>query len=133
MTFLRTAAGAAMALAITVHPLASPAQAAATDYRFEVVQVQPAGRNLTDVTVKLARVADGRPVVGAVIFRTRVDMGPAGMREMTGKVAPQPADPAGTYRFRTETGMAGTWALTLSAKVQGEADTVSGTVTFDAK
>ena len=46
---------------------------------------------------------------------------------------PQPADPSGLYHFRTETGMAGKWALTLGAKVQGETDTVRGTVIYDSK
>jgi hypothetical protein len=36
------------------------------------------------------------------------------------------------YRFAIETGMAGNWALNLGAKVQGEAGTVRGAVTFTA-
>jgi hypothetical protein len=59
-------------------------------------------------------------------------MGPSGMAEMPGKVAPQAADPAGTYLFQTENGMAGKWALTLAAKVQGETETVKGAVTYTA-
>jgi hypothetical protein len=129
----RYAAGSALASAVTMLLLAMPANAAGKDYKFEVVKAQPAGKNLTDVTIKLTHSPDGKPVPGAVVFQTKVDMGPSGMAEMTGKVTPQPADAAGLYHFRTETGMAGTWALTLSAKVQGESDTVRGTVTFDAK
>lgn len=113
--------------------LPAPAHAAASDYRFEIVKADPAGKNLTDVTVRLLHKPDGKPVPGAIIFQTKVDMGPSGMGEMTGKVTPQPADPTGLYRFRTETGMGGSWVLTLSAKVQGEAETVRGTVNFDAK
>jgi hypothetical protein len=133
MTLLRFSAGALLAPVVTMLLIATPARAAGKDYRFDVVQAQPAGKNLTDVTVKLTHIADGKAVPGAVIFQTKVDMGPSGMGEMTGKVKPQTPDPAGLYHFRTETGMAGTWALTLAAKVQGEADTVRGTVTFDAK
>jgi hypothetical protein len=133
MIMFRFAAGAALASLVTMLPLASPAFAAAKDYRFELVETKPSGKNLTDVAVKLTHIADGKPVPGAVIFQTKVDMGPSGMGEMTGKVTPQKADPAGLYHFRTETGMAGTWALSLSAKVQGEPDTVRGTVNFDAK
>jgi hypothetical protein len=133
MTRFRFAAGAATASLVTMLLLVVPAQAAGQDYRFDVVQVQPAGKDLTDVTVKLTHVPDGKAVVGAVIFQTRVDMAPSGMGEMAGKVTPQNADPAGLYQFRTETGMAGKWALTLTAKVQGERDTVRGTVAFDAK
>jgi YtkA-like len=131
MINFRFAASAALASVMTLLLLSAPAHAAGKDYRFELVQAQPAGKNLTNVTVKLTHVSNGNPVIGAVIFQTKVDMGPSGMGEMTGKVTPQPADPTGLYHFRTETGMAGTWALTLTAKVQGE--TVRGTVNFDAK
>jgi hypothetical protein len=133
MTLLRFSAVALLAPAATMLLVGEPVRAAGKDYRFDVVQAQPAGKNLTDVTVKLTHIPDGKVVPGAVIFQTKVDMGPSGMGEMTGKVTPQTPDPAGQYRFRAETGMAGTWALTLAAKVQGEADTVRGTVTFDAK
>ena len=130
---MRFAAGAAMASVVTTFLPAAPAHAAGQDYRFEVVQAQPAGKNLTDVTVKLAHAPDGKPVTGAVILQTKLYMGSEGMGGMTGKVTPQAADLPGLYRFHTETEMAGTWALSLTAKVQGEADTVHGTVTFDAK
>jgi hypothetical protein len=110
MTCFRFAAGTATASLVTMLLLVVPAQAAGQDYRFDVVQVQPAGKDLTDVTVKLTHVPDGKAVVGAAIFQTRVDMAPSGMGEMAGK-----------------------WALTLTAKVQGERDTVRGTVAFDAK
>jgi hypothetical protein len=133
MTNSRFIAGAALASVMTMFLLTGPAHTAAQDYRFEVVRARPAGKNLTDVAIKLTHIPDGKPVTGAVIFQTKADMAPAGMGEMTGKVTPHPADPAGLYHFRTETDMAGTWALTLAAKVQGEADTVRGTVKFDAK
>jgi hypothetical protein len=111
---------------------ASYGLAASNDYRFELVQAQPAGAGKTAVTVRLVHVPDSKPVAGAVLFETRSDMGPSGMGEMPGKVSPLPADKPGLYRFQIETGMAGKWALNLGAKVQGEADTVRGTVTFDA-
>jgi hypothetical protein len=111
---------------------ASYGLAAPNDYRFELVQAQPAGAGKTAVTVRLVHVPDSKPVAGAVLFETRSDMGPSGMAEMPGKVSPLPADKPGLYRFQIETGMAGKWALNLGAKVQGEADTVRGTITFDA-
>jgi hypothetical protein len=106
--------------------------AAPNDYRFELVQAQPAGPGKTAVTVRLVHEPDSKLVVGAVLFESKTDMGPSGMAEMPGKVSPLPSDKPGLYRFQIETGMAGKWALNLSAKVQGEADTVRGTVTFDA-
>ena len=77
-------------------------------------------------------VPDNKPVAGAVLFESKSDMGPSGMAEMPGKVSPLPAEKPGLYHFQIETGMAGKWALNLGAKVQGEADTVRGSVTFDA-
>jgi hypothetical protein len=111
---------------------ASYGLAASNDYRFELVQAQPAGAGKTAVTVRLVHLPDSRPVAGVVLFETKSDMGPSGMVEMPGKVSPLPADKPGLYRFQIETGMVGKWALNLGAKVQGEADTVRGTVTFDA-
>jgi hypothetical protein len=111
---------------------AGHAFAASNDYRFELVQAQPAGPGKTNVTVRLVHTPDSKPVAGAVHFETKSDMGPAGMPEMPGKVSALPADKPGLYRFQIETGMAGTWALNLGAKVQGEAETVRGSVTFDA-
>ena len=110
---------------------AGDALAAPADYRFELVQAQPAGPGKTNVTVRLVHISDNKPVPGAVLFETKSDMGPGGMAEMPGKVSALPSDKPGFYRFQIETGMAGKWALNLGAKVQGEAATVRGTVTFD--
>ena len=126
----RAFAGAAIFTASTL--VAAYGLAAPNDYRFELVQAQPAGSGKTTVTVRLFHVPDNKPVAGAVLFETKSDMGPDGMPEMPGKVSALPSDKAGLYRFQIETGMAGKWALNLGAKVQGEAGTVRGTVIFDA-
>ena len=129
-TFNRNATFGA-AFAIMSIP-AVPASSAATDYRFEVVTAQPAGPQKTGVTVRLLHAADGKPVPDAVVFETHADMGPEGMPTMPGDVTAGAPQPGGTYRFEVATAMAGTWALTLSAKVQGEAETVKGIVNFKA-
>jgi hypothetical protein len=113
---------------VAVYGLAAP-----NDYRFELVQAQPAGPGKTAVTVRLVHVPDSKPVAGAVLFETKTDMGPSGMAEMTGKVSPLPADQPGIYRLQVETGMAGKWQLAFGAKVQGEAGTVRGNVVYEAK
>jgi hypothetical protein len=117
---------------VATSPLGHGAFAAASDYRFELAEARLAGPGKTDVTLRLVRTSDGRPVPDAVIFQTRADMAPAGMPTMTGNVAAQSGQRPGTYRFAVDTGMAGNWALTLSAKVQGEPETVRATVTFSA-
>jgi hypothetical protein len=113
---------------VTAYGLAAP-----NDYRFELVQAQPAGPGKTALTVRFVHVPDSKPVAGAVLFDTKTDMGPSGMAEMAGKVSPLPSDQPGIYRFQVETGMAGKWQLALGAKVQGEAGTVRGTVLYEAK
>ena len=124
--FIGTAMFAASTL-IAAYGLAAP-----NDYRFELVQAQPAGAGKTAVTVRLVHVPDSKPVAGAVLFETKSDMGPSGMAEMAGKVSPLPSDQPGLYRFQIESGMAGKWQLALGAKVQGEAGTVRGTVAHSA-
>ena len=126
--YVRALIGAVILATSTVVAAAAP-----NDYHFELVQAQPAGAGKTTVTVRLVHVPDNKPVAGAVLFESKTDMGPDGMAEMTGKVTPLPSDDKpGIYRFAIETGMAGKWALNLGAKVQGEAGTVRGTVTFTA-
>lgn len=108
----------------------SVAHAAANDYRFELAgkPTVSAGKNM--VRVRLVHVADGKPVPDAVIFESKADMGPAGMPTMPAPVKAMPAK-NGVYSFEVEPGMAGTWALHLAAKVQGEPETVRGTVNAD--
>jgi hypothetical protein len=108
-----------------IHSNATPA-----DYRFELVG-KPHLVNQKDVVqVRLVHIADGKPVPDAVIFETKADMGPAGMETMTAPVKTMPAK-GGIYSFEVDPGMAGTWALHLAAKVQGEAETVRGTINAD--
>ena len=87
-----------------------------------------------DVTlaVRLTNKKTGKPVAGAVIFKTRVDMAPDGMAEMQSQVAPLPSKEPGVYAFKTDMPMAGRYQVTLSAKVQGEAETVTGKVVVTA-
>jgi predicted metal-binding membrane protein len=107
--------------------------AAPNDYRFKTVDVQPSGPGKTTVVVRLVHVPDKKLVDGAVIVESKTDMGPSGMGEMFGKVTASTSDQPGLYRFLTDTGMAGKWELTLTAKVQGEARPVTGKITYDAK
>jgi len=123
--------GAAIFAASTL--VAAFVLAAPNDYRLDLVQAQPAGPGKTAVSVRLVHVPDSKPVVGAVLFETKTDMGPGGMAEMTGKVSPLPSDQPGIYRFQVETGMAGKWQLALGAKVQGEAGTVRGNLVYETK
>ena len=129
MTSIRILAGAP-ALACALALATAPAHAAASDYRFELVGKPRLAAKKDIVQIRLVRAADGKPVPDAVIFESKADMGPAGMETMTAPVRAMPPK-GGVYSFEVDPGMAGTWALHLAAKVQGEAETVRGTVNAD--
>jgi hypothetical protein len=104
-----------------------PSFAAGADYRFELVGKPQLSGQKDIVQVRLVHTTDSKPVTDAVIFESKADMGPAGMETMGAPVKALPVKD-GIYRFEVDPGMAGTWALHLSAKVQGEVETVKGTV-----
>ena len=102
------------------------------DYKFELVdQTVQAGPDKV-ITVRLMNAKTGKPVPGAVIFATRLDMAPDGMQEMATKVEPVPGAEPGTYKFKATFGMAGRWQLSLGAKVQGETGTVENKLVIQA-
>ena len=120
----------AIALACGFASSVLPAAAAATDYRFELIGKPKLSGQKDIVQIRLVHAADGKPVSDAVIFESTADMGPAGMPTMPAPVKALPAT-GGIYSFEVDPGMAGTWALHLAAKVQGEPETVRGTVNAD--
>jgi hypothetical protein len=101
-------------------------------YTFELAgPVQSAGGGKSVVSVRLMH--DGKPVTGAIVIQSRADMGPISMASMTAPIRPLSEKPPGTYRFEVTHGPVwkkpDNWALSFSAKVQGVARTVSGSVT----
>jgi hypothetical protein len=128
MSFMYCGAGAA-ALAVSLLVHIAGADAAAGDYRFELVGNPEVSGGKAVVAIRITHTTDGKPVPGAIIIQTRADMGPDGMKEMTAPMKALPPKDPGIYRFEIEPGMAGGWLLTLAAKVQGETETVKGAVT----
>ncbi len=122
-------AGAVLAAAVS---LTSTAIAAANDYAFEPVKAEVKKGNGVTLTVRLVHKPTGKPVSDAVIISPRIDMSPEGMATMTAPVTSAKGTQPGTYDFKTDLSMAGGWLLTVSAKVQGEQETVTGKVTFKA-
>lgn len=125
----RTFAGTVMLACVVAWP-ALPAYAAASDYRFELVGKPQLLGQKDVVQVRLVHATDGNSIADAVIFESTADMGPAGMPTMPASVKALPVK-GGVYSFEVAPGMAGTWALHLAAKVQGEPETVRGTVNID--
>jgi hypothetical protein len=130
MSAYRIAAALTLAAAFSSPSVSS--WAAPSDYKFELVSATPAGAGKNTVAVRLVHIPDSKPVADAVIIESKTDMGPSGMAEMPGKVTTPKTDKDGIYQFETQNGMAGKWALAIAAKVQGEAETVKGTVEYTA-
>ena len=120
------------ALAATLSLAASAAMAGAGDYAFEPVTPQMKKGEDVTLAVRLTNKQTGKPIPDAVIFKTRVDMAPDGMAEMESAVAPLPSREPGVYAFKTDLPMAGRYQMTLSVKVQGEPETVTGKVIVTA-
>ena len=118
---------AAFAVAVSV---AGNAFAGADDYAFEPVKTDIKSSNVATVAVRLVHKPSGKPVADATIVQTRLDMAPDGMADMATAIAPLPSPEPGVYAFKAPLTMAGRWLLTLSAKVQGEADPVLGKIIF---
>jgi hypothetical protein len=114
------AAAIAVALITTI---ATSALADIKDYEFQLVDKE-VKQGETIIAVKLVHKPSGRSVPDAVIFAKRIDMGPESMEAMTAPIEPMPSTEAGVYRFKADLTMAGNWALSLAAKVQGETGTV---------
>ncbi|HXP96916.1 MAG TPA: FixH family protein [Telmatospirillum sp.] len=118
--------GAIMTIAV------STAFADPKDFRFEAVQPHVKAAADAVVSLRLIHLPDNKPVAGAVIFSSKMEMPMAGMAPMTTKVSALKPTTPGEYPFQTDFSMGGDWTLTVSAKVQGETATVSGSVPFMA-
>jgi len=121
-----------IAFAVAMSLPNAAAWAGAKDYVFEPVAAELKKGDDVTIAVRLLHKPSGKPVAGAVIVRTRVDMGPDNMADMVSPVAALPASEPGVYAFKTDLPMAGRYLLSVSAKVQGEPETVVGKVIFKA-
>jgi hypothetical protein len=117
--FLRTAAIGAVLLAA----MAGSALADVKDYEFQLIDKE-VKQGEAVIAVKLIHKPSGRAIPDAVIFAKRIDMGPESMESMTAPLEAVTSTEPGVYRFKTDLTMAGDWALSLGAKVQGETGTV---------
>ena len=109
--------------------------ASTAGYHFQLAGPAKSSGGKSVVAVQLLH--DGKPVPGAIIFQSRADMGPMNMASMTAPIKPLGEKPAGIYNFEISNGPVwnkpDNWALSFGAKVQGEAQTVTGSVTVALK
>jgi hypothetical protein len=131
-TFMKHAAVAAALGTAFANGTIRSVQAGGSDYEFQLVSQELKAGAPIEIAVRLVHKPDGNPVPDAVIFATRLDMGPDSMEEMTTPATAVPGGAPGIYRFKAKLSMAGGWALSLGAKVQGETDTVQGKLVIKA-
>ena len=120
----------AVATVVAAMNLTGTAFAGADDYVFEPVNAEIKSSNVATVAVRLVHKPSGKPVTDAAIVQTRIDMSPDGMASMASAIVPLPSPGPGVYAFKAPLTMAGRWLLTVTAKVQGEPDTLIGKITF---
>ena len=133
-SFARTGFAAALAIfALAACGENSSSSPVSTTYAFSTTTPEVAMDGNAVVDVRLVHKATGKPVTDAVIFETRFDMEPDGMSGMSAQATSMGSPMPGVYRFALKPTMAGRWALKLSAKVQGEVETVRGIVVVTAR
>jgi hypothetical protein len=110
-------------------PLSGRGIAAAQDYRFELAGPIVKSGNTSLVKIRLIHISDGKPIPAAIVINSKFDMGPEGMETMTAPVKTVPSTDPAVYQFEVQPSMPGKWAIEIVAKVQGETETVRGTVT----
>jgi hypothetical protein len=120
-------------VSLIVAATATPVWAGPNDYAFEPVSVDIRNGDASELAVRLIHKPTGKPVAGATLVRTRLDMSPDNMASMTTNHTALPSTEPGVYKFRADLTMEGGWALTVAAKVPGETETVQGTVVFKVK
>lgn len=126
MTFLKMRESVALLFAAVA--LLTACQGSNTSFAFSAVSAEIAMQSDATLDVRLVDKSTGNLVDDAVIFESRFDMSPDAMGAMTAPAEAQGSPSPGVYRFKVSPTMAGRWALTLSAKVQGVDETVTGVV-----
>lgn len=119
----RNCLSAAALGALLLAAIAGSALADTKDYEFQLIDKE-VKKGEAVIAVKLVHKPSGRAIPDAVIFAKRIDMGPDGMEMMAAPIEAVSSTEPGIYRFKTDLSMAGRWALSLGAKVQGETGTV---------
>jgi len=116
---------------VTIFTITPPVRAQNTP-AFEAVKAElPVGKNVR-VELRLVGVDPAPAVSDIVVEASRIDMGPDGMATMAAPLKQITATSPGVLAWQTELVMAGRWALTIKARVKGQAEPVTSTVIFTA-
>src|SRR5229473_8371074 len=96
-TYARALQAALIGIAMTGP--ATLARADVKDYEFQLVD-QTVKKGDAIISVRLVHKPDGKPVPGAVIFATRLDMAPDCMQEMATTIELTSSTEPGIYKFK---------------------------------
>ncbi|MBI5164863.1 MAG: FixH family protein [Magnetospirillum sp.] len=127
MKTMDKAAAALFAIAVLAG-LSTSAWADPKDYVFVPVNDHLQPSSTAPIAVRLIHAPTKKPVPGAIIIQSRLEMPMPGTAPMVAKITPKGADGAGVYSFAADLAIQGQWILNLAAKVQGEGGTVTGSV-----
>ena len=106
------------------------ALAGGDDYRFEPVKAEIKASNVATLMVRLIHKPTETAVAGAHIIETRLLMPHHGSADMISAIAPLPNPDTTVFAFEAPMMMEGNWLLTITAKVPGQSEVVTGTLVF---
>jgi hypothetical protein len=129
---LKKAAAFAALIGLACFAFVLPVRADVKDYEFQLVQNEVKAGDGGIIVVRLTNKKTGKSVPDAVIFAKRIDMAPDGMPTMRAPIELLPSTESGAYRFKVNLSMAGSWQLSLGAKVQGETGTIESKLVLKA-
>ena len=141
MSRSRTALAALAFSALSFSGCADQTEPSNSNYRFEALDGQVAPSPNAEVRVRLVRVADNRPVPGAIITNHRFEMWMSNYKVSTSVMVEGRETPGilsreegqGVYRVHAQLPMAGSWQATLTARVPGEAVPVRGRLAIQVR
>jgi hypothetical protein len=119
--------GAAVAALVS---FSSVILAGANGYVFEPVKTEIKSSNVATIAARLLHNPGERPVTNAVIVQMRIVMAHHEGADMETAFVPLASPEPGVYAFRAPLTMAGSWFLSIAAKVPGEPETVVGKIPF---
>lgn len=117
-----------LSLALALWP--SFGDAAPADYRFEAVTPAVERGVGVPLQVRVLSRSTGLLVPGIDMRDARVDRSPDGQRGGASPAFFTPSRAYGVYNFRADLPVDGNWALSFSARIPGESQSIDASVTF---
>lgn len=102
------------------------------DYRIQAVTPTIKLGEASDMAVTITN-KSGKPVDKARITAVKLDMVMEGMDNMAMPVKQVPSTKPGEYHFSGNVMHAGTWKLSVTARIPGESEPVNSTISFTAE